>query len=57
MTKQQEKHSPLQIENLLKTLEQRFQQHIERHAQVSWDFIQRQLLLCPESYRLYNKWK
>ena len=48
MTKQQEKLSLLQIENLLKTLEQRFQQHIERHAQVSWDFIQKQLLLCPE---------
>ncbi|MDN5638853.1 MAG: DUF4256 domain-containing protein, partial [Staphylococcus equorum] len=48
MIKQQEKLSPLQVEKLLKTLAQRFQQHTERHAQMSWDFVQKQLLLCPE---------
>lgn len=48
MIKQQETLSPLQVENLFKTLAQRFQQHTERHAQMSWDFVQRQLLLCPE---------
>lgn len=53
MIKQQEKLSPLQVEKLLKTLAQRFQQHTERHAQMSWDFVQKQLLLCPEKLWAY----
>ncbi|MEG1156943.1 MAG: DUF4256 domain-containing protein [Acinetobacter sp.] len=52
MTKQQNKLAPSQIEKLLKILEQRFQQHTERHAQTSWACVQEQLVQCPE--KLYT---
>ncbi|MBB4808651.1 hypothetical protein HNP31_000337 [Acinetobacter johnsonii] len=48
MIKQQKKLEPEQSENLFNTLEQRFQQHTERHMQISWAFVREKLLQSPE---------
>jgi predicted secreted Zn-dependent protease len=48
MIKQQKKLEPEQSEHLFNTLEQRFQQHTERHMQISWAFVREQLLHSPE---------
>ncbi|MNZ58884.1 hypothetical protein D3C78_769020 [compost metagenome] len=48
MIKQQKKLEPEQSESLCKTLEQRFQQHTERHMQISWTFVREKLLQFPE---------
>ena len=52
MIKQQKKLEPEQSESLCKTLEQRFQQHTERHMQISWTFVREKLLQFPE--KLYT---
>ena len=48
MIKQQKKLEPEQTKHLFNTLEQRFQQHTERHMQISWAFVREQLLHSPE---------
>jgi predicted secreted Zn-dependent protease len=48
MIKQQKKLEPEQSERLFNTLEQRFQQHTERHMQISWAFVREKLLQSPE---------
>ena len=48
MTKQQKKLEHEQSERLFSMLEQRFQQHTERHIQISWAFVHEQLLQSPE---------
>ena len=48
MIKQQKKLEPERSENLFNTLEQRFQQHTERHMQISWALVREKLLQSPE---------
>ena len=48
MIKQQKKLEPEQTKHLFNTLEQRFQQHTERHMQISWAFVREKLLQSPE---------
>ena len=57
MIKQQKKLEPEQTKHLFNTLEQRFQQHTERHMQISWAFVREQLCSLLKNYMRYNKWK
>lgn len=48
MSKLHQRLDPLQVEHLFKILEQRFQQHMERHEAIRWMDVQEQLLQQPE---------
>ena len=48
MIKQHKQLEPEQSERLFNILEQRFQQHTERHMQISWAFVREKLLQSPE---------